>query len=363
MVSHISREARRLYAILHCAHLCNCAIIVHSTCFPDTGLLFRIFDIIGNFSAITTLPLLYLCVWNIVGRKLGSSNYIKHLSLPLSYAIIHLIYFILIWARVLQMPAWWYTFSVPIYNLILISQALFYSYNILILNLKYTIRHKSYYSTTEANSYGTLKTIMRCTIPFFAFTFFMMLIRLSTFHNRIWLALFVIVPMCFTISRIGIMMLRLGHLEDISLTPEKHLPDEILKRLRAWMESQQMSNSIYELKDLDLIVKEWQEAPQKHYLTSGITINTVSEQLNIPSRILSTYLNNSLKINFNTWINNLRIDEVKRLLTTEESTLEKIALQCGFTDRSQLIRIFKRVEGCTPKVYKTKMKEEKGGEQ
>ena len=74
-------------------------------------------------------------------------------------------------------------------------------------------------------------------------------------------------------------------------------------------------------------------------------------------------MNNSLKINFNTWINNLRIDEVKRLLTTEESTLEKIALQCGFTDRSQLIRIFKRVEGCTPKVYKTKMKEEKGGEQ
>ena len=48
MVSHISREARRLYAILHCAHLCNCAIIVHSTYFPDTGLLFRIFDINGN---------------------------------------------------------------------------------------------------------------------------------------------------------------------------------------------------------------------------------------------------------------------------------------------------------------------------
>ena len=74
MVSHISREARRLYAILHCAHICNCAIIIHSTCFPDTGLLFRIFDIIGNFSAITTLPLLYLCVWNIGGRTVGSSN-------------------------------------------------------------------------------------------------------------------------------------------------------------------------------------------------------------------------------------------------------------------------------------------------
>ena len=58
-------------------------------------------------------------------------------------------------------------------------------------------------------------------------------------------------------------MLRLGHLEDISLTPEKHLPDEILKKLRAWMESQQMSNSIYELKDLDLIVKKWHQPPQR----------------------------------------------------------------------------------------------------
>lgn len=109
--------------------------------------------------------------------------------------------------------------------------------------------------------------------------------------------------------------------------------------------------------------KTWEEVfekleafmKSKEPFTEGhLTINDLSEKTNIPVLQISQSVNNMTGKNFNDYINGYRVEKLKKLLDDPANKKYKImslAMDCGFTSKSSLIRIFKSHTGLTPSQY------------
>lgn len=92
----------------------------------------------------------------------------------------------------------------------------------------------------------------------------------------------------------------------------------------------------------------------KFFLQQGVTINNVADALQISPRILSSYINSTYNQNFNLWINGLRIEHAKQIMPLPEysnTSIEKIAKDCGFANATMFSRGFNKIEGTTPSKY------------
>lgn len=94
---------------------------------------------------------------------------------------------------------------------------------------------------------------------------------------------------------------------------------------------------------------------EKPYLDAEMTIQDLSAKINISKHHLTQILNNNLGKNFFTFVNEFRIEEVKRKLadpTFDHLTILGIAFDCGFNSKSSFNNIFKQYTGSTPSEYK-----------
>jgi AraC-like DNA-binding protein len=100
-------------------------------------------------------------------------------------------------------------------------------------------------------------------------------------------------------------------------------------------------------------------AEGKFYLKPGITISDVSTALGTNDKYISLSVNKFARMNFNHYINTLRVQEAKKLLLepNRDSSIQDIALTCGFGNASSFIRVFKQITGLTPAYYVTLSKE------
>ena len=98
---------------------------------------------------------------------------------------------------------------------------------------------------------------------------------------------------------------------------------------------------------------------EQFYLKPSITISDVSTALGTNDKYISLSVNKFARMNFNHYINTLRIQEAKKKLLEEntESSIQDIAIACGFGNASSFIRVFKQITGLTPAYYVTLSKE------
>ena len=102
------------------------------------------------------------------------------------------------------------------------------------------------------------------------------------------------------------------------------------------------------------LIHAWAERPEKPYLAEGLTLAKAADEIGISSRFLSGFLNDIYEMNFNAWINSLRVEEVKRLIDAGTGkSMTDLAVMAGFTDLSAMSRIFKRITGITPSMYRS----------
>jgi AraC-like DNA-binding protein/uncharacterized Tic20 family protein len=104
---------------------------------------------------------------------------------------------------------------------------------------------------------------------------------------------------------------------------------------------------------LQKVLKYMEE--KKPYLEVDLTIHDISAELNIPRHYLTQVINGLLGKNFYTFINEYRIQEVKKLLVNDEYsryTLTSIAYEAGFNSKSSFNSIFKNSTGMTPSQFK-----------
>jgi AraC-like DNA-binding protein len=104
---------------------------------------------------------------------------------------------------------------------------------------------------------------------------------------------------------------------------------------------------------LDQLIKYMEE--KKPYLDVNLNIHDVSAELEIPRHYLTQVINGLLGKNFYTFINEYRIEEVKKLLTDEANskfTITSIAFEAGFNSKSSFNSVFKIATGMTPSQFK-----------
>jgi len=96
------------------------------------------------------------------------------------------------------------------------------------------------------------------------------------------------------------------------------------------------------------------------FLQSNLSLEHISQELNIPQHSLSQVFNLYLGSNFYGYIAKYRIEYALEQLKLNRGKLkiEALAYQCGFNSRSSFVRYFKEITGHNPSGYCQKMETE-----
>ena len=95
------------------------------------------------------------------------------------------------------------------------------------------------------------------------------------------------------------------------------------------------------------------------FLDSELTVEKLGQRTRLAPKTISAVLNQHLHKNFNGFINEYRVEEVKQRLTNpayEHLTLTGIAFECGFNSQSTFQRTFKQQTGMSPGEFATHQK-------
>ena len=98
---------------------------------------------------------------------------------------------------------------------------------------------------------------------------------------------------------------------------------------------------------------------EKPFLNSNFTIEILSKQINSSRTYVSQVINEKLNMHFNSFINEYRIKEARRLLSDPDKrnlTLETIAREVGFGSKSTFNEAFKKYTGITPSFFYRSLK-------
>ena len=139
--------------------------------------------------------------------------------------------------------------------------------------------------------------------------------------------------------------------------------ERVLFRPDPWSKIRQ--DALHEEKELDDVEPESTEVDQAHvevidkwirrkkpFLHPEFQLMDLRQVLPMNRTYLSQLINNAYGCSFYQWVNRLRVEEAKRLMTTKpDLKMQDIANKCGFSSRQALHRAFLRETGITPREF------------
>ena len=113
--------------------------------------------------------------------------------------------------------------------------------------------------------------------------------------------------------------------------------------------------------DLQLLKTKLQNLMEKEkpFLDSQLTLSNLAKQIGVNTTALSFVINNGFGKNFNDFVNEFRVAEVKNKLNegaAENLNLLGIALDSGFNSKATFNRAFKKFTGISPKEFQNNPK-------
>ena len=118
--------------------------------------------------------------------------------------------------------------------------------------------------------------------------------------------------------------------------------------------AQKVENSIVEKdasRDLEQKLACW--INEKGFIKGGITINELAMQLDTNRTYLSNYINSHKNMNFNNWLNFLRIEEAMLIMKNNpDISLSSLASQLGYVNQSAFSRQFSAITGISPSLWR-----------
>ena len=85
----------------------------------------------------------------------------------------------------------------------------------------------------------------------------------------------------------------------------------------------------------------------------NLTIVILAKEIGTNQKYLSRYFNETCNLSFRDWLNDLRMQEAKKILLDNSNiTVESIASECGFTSRTHFHALFVKMFGMTPSQYR-----------
>ncbi len=125
-----------------------------------------------------------------------------------------------------------------------------------------------------------------------------------------------------------------------------------------------------------LTIEEYQEDNQRFFEMSAtiverglfkdpnLDLRSLSDQLEMKEKEVSRLIKSNTQKNFYHYINQFRIEDFKKLLTSPKASqlsLLGLAMEAGFSSKSTFYSVFKNTEGITPKQYQNQLKSPNNG--
>ncbi|MDR2652779.1 MAG: AraC family transcriptional regulator [Prevotellaceae bacterium] len=106
------------------------------------------------------------------------------------------------------------------------------------------------------------------------------------------------------------------------------------------------SSDLTLMEEIERLINE-----KKLYKNYNLTLDILSNELKINRNYISNAINRCRRINFNAYINEYRIKEAIMMISSEncrKTSIEDIAFEVGFSNRSVFSRTFKKITGLSP---------------
>ena len=112
--------------------------------------------------------------------------------------------------------------------------------------------------------------------------------------------------------------------------------------------------------DLEIAtIKSYFEA-HKPFLQPSLTIGQLSLSLDLSPKVVSFIINQCLNQNFNDFVNSYRVASLIKSMQQgglQNYTIQALALQAGFANKTSCMNAFKKVHNCTPSQYMANKKD------
>ena len=95
----------------------------------------------------------------------------------------------------------------------------------------------------------------------------------------------------------------------------------------------------------------------EHY-SEPITLREAAEHVYLTPPYLCRIFKKETGVTFNEYLNRIRVNKAKELLANRKLRLTDISLLVGFEDQSYFTKVFKRITGMLPSVWREKKLEE-----
>jgi len=102
------------------------------------------------------------------------------------------------------------------------------------------------------------------------------------------------------------------------------------------------------------LIADFESITNQLFTNPNLRLEDVAQEMGISSNYLSQVLSANA-IRFNHYVNEIRVEKVKKLLTSEsfsQYTITSIGLEAGFNSNASFYRSFKRITGVSPIVYR-----------
>lgn len=107
----------------------------------------------------------------------------------------------------------------------------------------------------------------------------------------------------------------------------------------------------------DIYLQKIQEYIQKHY-REEIDLQSLADAFSFNYSYLSAYFNAHMGEGFSEYLNRVRIEKACEYLENKEDSIAQISTMVGYSDHSYFCRVFKRITGKTPSVYRRERRQE-----
>ncbi|MDF2649885.1 MAG: transcriptional regulator, AraC family [Paenibacillus sp.] len=105
-------------------------------------------------------------------------------------------------------------------------------------------------------------------------------------------------------------------------------------------------------KHSDKLLDGMKKYMENHYPDNNFNLTAMAEQLGLTPKYLSAFFKKQTSQNIVDYVAEMRINRAKQLLRNRSLTLLQIAWQVGYVNDVGLIRVFKKIEGTTPGIYR-----------
>lgn len=89
----------------------------------------------------------------------------------------------------------------------------------------------------------------------------------------------------------------------------------------------------------------------RNYRDVNISLKMMSEKFSYSEKYLSLVFKKNMNMSFRSYLNNMRIEFAKELISKKNCSVSKIAERCGYNDSLYFSKVFKKIVGVSPSSY------------